>query len=313
MSGEILSKDLIAELRKPSLLPITVIDQPFVNKMKDPAGGDLKAIGIPVGLIPHGFDVKSLKPLFEEWRTKPERKKGTVTLKSEQSFIDFVNRYKNAETTVIFAEAQLEDGDLSASIKAVFDYHPSSGDIEKAENAGFQALYDFPISKEFKSWYGESGNQLSQRDLTNFLNDNIADLAAADWPCGFDMSVLSPTYAEPAQIFELSYGLEINAKKKYYQHQKFMTGESNVQFTEEHEGAPGQPLKVPGWFKLQIPVFEGGATAIIPVRLRYAILDDRLHWTFDLWNPKVIFTNAFRLACANIQSRTSTELFNGHA
>lgn len=301
---------IIDEVKKPAFVPLSFIDRPFDHKVKDKDTG-IETIGFPVAAVPTGWALQSLKEMANQWRTKPERKIGNVTLQKEQSFVDFTLRNKNPDTSVLFASANFNSDPPSASIKAVFDYHPGSPDIEKTENCGYAAIYNFPVSRQFKEWVAFSGKGMTQKDFSDFLNNKIPDLGAADLTVPFDLGQLKPTYADPAQIFELSYGLSVNAKKKYYQHNKFMSGESDLQFTEEHEGVGGAPLKVPGWFIVNIPVLDGGSVYALPVRLRYAIVDERLQWTYDIWNAKEIFDMAFKGACDSIEAETELALFYG--
>ncbi len=90
---------------EPKILAISHIDRPYANPTKDSATGR-QAIGVPVAVIPDGQQMISLRPFFDEWRNKPERRKGTVKLR-EESFIDYVKRYRNPETTVMYVRRVL--------------------------------------------------------------------------------------------------------------------------------------------------------------------------------------------------------------
>jgi hypothetical protein len=81
-------------------LIISHIERPYANQYKDSATGKT-VVAVPVAAVPDGMHLQSLQGFFEEWRHKPERRKGTIRL-HEDSFVDYVKRYRNVETSVMF-------------------------------------------------------------------------------------------------------------------------------------------------------------------------------------------------------------------
>lgn len=122
---------------------ISHIVDPYQNATKDPATGRT-AVGIPVGVIPHDQQFINLKPFFDAWRTKPERRVGTVHL-SPESFIDYVQRYRNQETTVLFVTPIWWGKYI---ITAIFNYHPAGSEEDMTGSGDFRAV---TATRDYKS------------------------------------------------------------------------------------------------------------------------------------------------------------------
>ncbi len=304
---------LAKEFRKPDILKIGFYATPFSSPIKCPEHPESdNFVSVPVGLVPEGWKLEDMKPLLDKFRDKPERRKGSSSFHTAQSFIDYVNRYKGADTA-LFAT----NGAVQGQIRAVFDYHPAGTDQSLAGWKDMTADYTFPTSEAFKIWAGQSGKKMSMKDFALFMNDRIPDLGVAtdDRPVAFDLGILDPTYAEPAAILELADGITLNAKKKYSQHQRLNSGEHQIEFAEDHGETTtkaGKTIKVPGFFLLNISVFEEGQKVLIPVRLRYSVGDDNgIGWTFDVWNIVEIFRLTFRDEVSKITSQTTLPQFFG--
>ncbi len=59
--------------------------------------------GVEIAAVPTNRTLHSIKKLLDEYRVRPERKTGTSTLDTVASFVDQVNRSKDANS-VIFAD-----------------------------------------------------------------------------------------------------------------------------------------------------------------------------------------------------------------
>ena len=64
--------------------------------------------------------------------------------------------------------------------------------------------------------------------------------------------------ATPAQLIQLSRGLQVNVSSVVKNIVNLASGEASIAFDEQHTDGDGQPLKVPGIFMLSIaPFFMG--------------------------------------------------------
>jgi hypothetical protein len=120
------------EPAQPIFAPISVISNPYENKTHS-ADGRQSAIGVPIAAIPKGYKLKSLKAYFEDYRTKPERRTGTITVKDWESFIAFLDRYCNDSTTVGFQDGK--------KVTVIFDYYPPGPELDQTGCGDFRLVY----------------------------------------------------------------------------------------------------------------------------------------------------------------------------
>ena len=85
---------------------------------------------------------------------KPARRKGTARLDDLQSIIEWANRFKG-ETSALFAKPDM----TAPTLTCIADYH-ATGPVDQATAAGdptarhchHRAIYNFPLSEEWKAW-----------------------------------------------------------------------------------------------------------------------------------------------------------------
>jgi len=122
--------------------------QPTIKTFDDHRGHER-----PVLVLPTGLEANSVKALMDEYRTRPERPKGTAKFFDLASFIAWVNRQKLAPS-VIFANNNMQ----SPSVTAVINYHDPNADHEEYDSgwhAGYgdhRGTYAFPLSKTWNAW-----------------------------------------------------------------------------------------------------------------------------------------------------------------
>lgn len=269
-------------------------------------GNGAKAIAIPVSANGNPKKLLSIKSLIDEYRTAPERKTGTATLLSIESFIAHVNRMKD-EGTAIFANTDRKN----PSLLAVFDYHQLDGSPRFGKH---RAHYAFPVSPEWEKWLSQNGEAMSQEDFAFWIEENIADLADPGVATARTVEILDKIQCElatPARLAELSRGLSVRVDQKVASHTKLSSGEAQIAFSAEHTDDAGVPLKVPGAFLVTIPLFRGGPLYAIPVRLRYRVQGGRVQWHYDLYRVDEIFDHAIETACNRVVEETTLPLFEG--
>lgn len=262
-----------------------------------------------VVILPTGKEVINLKPHFDLYRTHPERKRGTATLTTIDSFIAHTNRFKDAESAVY-----LDDKEASSpTLTAVLDYHQKGeGHARFGEHRG---VYHFPLSPEWRAWTGKSGSDMSQADFAVFLEDRVPDILApgsvGERTREFAQSA-GITFAAPARLLELSRGLAIKVDTQVAHHVNLSTGEAQITFKEEHTSeGEASSLKVPSGFAIQVPVVKNGPAYQIPVRLRYRVSSGRVLWKFALYRTDLIFEEMVVEAVKRVSDETQLPVFRG--
>lgn len=264
-------------------------------KATDATVVEIETTGLGEGLpetVPAIFNRKaqtlsSVKPLIEEYRSRPERRTGTAAQQTLTSFIELVKRHSDTDTA-IFADMDWK----KPGFTAVVDYH-RQGPTHEPRNLKHRIAYAFPLSEQWKTWNGKNAVPMSQGDFAAFIEDNIADLSAPKDTESDEFSHLFLTrIADPAEVVQLSRGLAVSVDAKVARAVTLQSGEGEMIFNEVHRDGAGQKLTVPGVFMLALPVFFRGEFARLPARLRYRVKDGHVVWFYQLWRPDIYVTDA---------------------
>lgn len=300
--------------------------QAIIQYAKEHVTAELRAIkrGGPgecaVLILPKDKRVESVKPLLDAYLERPERKKGTTTATTLESFCDFVNRHAEGES-VVFCD---DTNERAPKLVAIFNAHGGTRRTEGAEDSvdlrygepdhqDHRATYAFPLSEEWKVWTALE-DDMGQADFAEFLEERITDVLdpdqAGDVAKEYAASVKA-TLATPARLLELSRGLTVHLDGRVHNELNLKSGEGKLVFTEEHKDAAGQRIDVPGAFAIGIPVFRGGVAYKIPVRLRYRVSQGRVTWSLAVQRLDRVFEAAIAEACTVVAEATKLPVFRG--
>lgn len=270
--------------------------------------GDGLPLSIPLSLIKGEHPkIESLKRLVEEWRLHPERRKGTATVGDVASFCGLVNRQK-IDSSVVFANSDWR----APSLTAVIDYHDAAAD-GPAGWLQHRVHYAFPFSDEWTVWAKNDGAFMTQEDFAEFVEDRAPDMTTLTEAesASFARDLQVQRIGTPSEIFELARGLQVNVSSKIRNDVKLQSGEAKITFEEEHSGADGQPVKVPGAFALMIPLFYGQEPITVPVRLRYRMRGGAILWAYKLFRVDRTITEAVDHAKAEVRRETGLAVYEG--
>jgi uncharacterized protein YfdQ (DUF2303 family) len=262
---------------------------------------------VPAVLLRGGSpSVRSLADVLETYRLHPRRKQGTAEARTFDSFCDLVNRHRTGHSA-IFADTDWK----KPSFVAVVDYH-QLGEDGRPDHLKHRIRYAFPLSDEWQAWIEGDGKPMDQRDFAWFLEDRVPELSS---PTDHERVTLehqfATTIATPAQLVELSRGLQVHADTRVKAVTVLQTGEGQVAWEESHNDADGKPLKVPGLFILSIAPFFMGETVRIPVRLRYRVTNGKVAWTYQIYRPDRAITEHVRQTLADARERTGLPAYEG--
>jgi uncharacterized protein YfdQ (DUF2303 family) len=263
-------------------------------------------------VVPDGKRLVDLKPFADQWRTVPERATGTAEINELASFIEFVNRFKTADT-VIFADNKRS----APSLLAVLDYNQStlspSGGL--ANWGQHRVLHKFPVSDEWKTWIGGNKQQMNQETFAAWIEERILDVADPTLATERTTQILSALggvlLASPAKLLALSKGLAVHVKSQLENFVKLDSGEANLVWKTEHQDEAGVKLNVPGAFLIAIPLFQGGSCYPIIVRLRYRVGNGAVSWSYALYRTEEFFDAAIAQACKDVGEKTSLPVIIG--
>lgn len=270
--------------------------------------GEVEVLEIEKGevlAVPAGKKLVSVKPYLDEYRTAPERKKGTAKLTTLASFVEHVKRFAD-QHSALFAD----DNVCAPKLVGVLNYHEA-----KAGSPRFgdhRAEYAFPLSEEWRTW--TSTTPMQQGAFAEFVEDHIGDVldpATAGAAMTAFVEQLEIVLATPSQLMTLSKGLSVYVDAKVSNKINPSTGEGQLSFQTEHRDVSGAPLKVPRGFAVGIPVFTGGERYSLPIRLRYRVSGDRVVWELKPHRVEQAFRHAVTEACSKAAEGTGLPLFYG--
>lgn len=260
---------------------------------------------------------------------KPTRRKGTARLSDLQSLIDWTNRFKG-DTSALFANPDM----AAPSLTCIADYH-AAGPVDvdgiagdsTARHCHHRAIYDFPLSDEWKAWMAISDSPLEKEEMGEFIEAQalaIMDPTPAilrgtvmdknePWENRLIETVqkIGGRYGQLAQLLEISRQFQIYETSNLKVQKNRDTGEQEVQFLNEHKTPDGQPINIPNLIIIAIPVFMGGAPYRMTVRFRYRKSGATLKFFFSIHNPEKVFEAALKEALDKARDETALPLFMG--
>lgn len=261
---------------------------------------------------------------------KPARRKGTAKLDDLQSLIDWGNRFKGP-TSVLFAKPDM----ATPTLTCIADYH-AQGAVDPitptgdptARHCHHRAIYNFPLSDEWKAWMAVSGVPQEKDDLGEFIETNAKDIMDptpavisgsenkknADWENRLIRTAqqIEGRFGQLTQLLAMSKKFQVFESSDLKVVSNRDTGEGEIQFLNEHKDADGKPLKIPNLIIIAIPVFMGGAQYRMPVRFRYRKMGGSVRFIMSIYNPEKSFKAAFDEAISEAAKETELSIFKGN-
>ncbi|TPJ99072.1 DUF2303 family protein [Mesorhizobium sp. B2-5-12] len=249
--------------------------------------------------------VEDIARLFEPYRQHPARKTGQAVAQTFEAFCTLTLRHQT-EHSAIFANMDWRKPTLTT----IVDYHELA---DGHANFGKHRIhYAFPLSEEWQKWVATDGEKMDQGAFAWFLEDRVAELSSPtdEEKLQYERD-FATTIATPAQLVELSRGLQVNVESKVKASTTLQSGEGQIAWEETHNGADGKPLKVPGIFMLNIAPFFMGEKVRIPVRLRYRPSGGKVIWFYQIYRPDQFITQHVRDVLGETRRQTNLPTFEG--
>ncbi len=260
---------------------------------------------------------------------KPARRKGTARFDDLESLIMWANRFKG-ETSALFAKPDM----TAPTLNCIADYHAQgpvtvntqTGD-PTAMHCNHRAIYNFPLSDEWKAWMAISGAALDKDEMGEFIEVQAKDIMdptpavlrgqPSDNNEKWENKLIETAHQIEGRYGQLTQLLAMSKKFQVFETSDLKvatnrdTGEAEIQFLNEHKDADGQPLKIPNLIIIAIPVFLGGALYRMPVRFRYRKSGASVKFILSIYNPEKAFEASFEEAITVAKEQTDLPLFLG--
>lgn len=252
--------------------------------------------------------VHDLREYLDKYLPRPERRKGTAILADLPSLIAHTKRFAS-EHSALFCDPTVP------KILAVLDYH-EKGAGGAPSWGQHRALYQFPLSDEWKKWTGRNAKPMAQGEFAQFIEDRITDISDPSQATTAEafkplLALLGTTFASPSKLLELSRGLSVRESARVKSAVNLATGEGTVHFDTALADDDGAPLRVPGAFLLAIPIFRNGVGYRLAARLRFRAKDGAVSWWYELHGAEAQFDVAIAEACKLAADGTGLPLYMG--
>lgn len=228
-------------------------------------------------------DYLQAKPVFKDWK----------------SFVEYVNRFKNADRSLVFVEKKTvnHEGELVGSyrMRASLDHHKPG---EKGQSwLDHSATLEFLPCIEWVRWTGIDRKSLTQEEFIEFIEENLGDIIEPEALSVLDM----------VQNFEADRIVKIVSKRRL--------SDGTMSATVNIEGANGtetKETKIPQRLKLRLRPFDGFDPIEVTARLRYtASTHEGLTFTVVLNRLSDVLEPAFERIYQQIQNSVDLPLFVG--
>jgi uncharacterized protein YfdQ (DUF2303 family) len=230
-------------------------------------------------IVPSGFTEKEVSDAYGLKLAKPKYIKQTVTIETADSLVDYVNRFKGAET-VLFAEIS------SNRIVALVDYHSAA----QAEHVAHRAKLELPFSEEWQLWTKISGKLMQQLEFARFLEENAADIRA-------------PSAGE---LLDACRDLQVRRKVNFIKAVRTASDNENFEFSDETNATTKKgDLELPTKFTLGLPVYFGREDLEVSAFLRWKMDDGALQLGIQLHRVEHVRQAEFKQIVVDIAERTN--------
>ena len=285
---------------------------------------ELGIIALHQDMRPH-----DLTPQIDAIATKlqPWRRTGTAKMLDLASLIAWANRNKG-DTSALFANTSKEP-----SLTCIADYLGAGAPVidhftrdPAASHCKHRATYTFPLSDEWKIWSSVSGKALTKAEFGEFIENNAKDLldptpallgsAHGEREPWEDRMIgvaaqLQGRFGQYATLVKMAREFQVNELSNITTTLNRDTGESSVQFLNEHQQPDGQAMTIPNLFMIAIPAFDRGAAYRLAVRFRYRKAGQEVRFIMSLYNPDVALDDALEEALDQARAETDLPLFRG--
>lgn len=230
-------------------------------------------------IVPEGFDHIDVTDEHGQKLDTPSYIVQKVTLQTQDSLVEYVNRFKE-DYTVLLADIDRN------SIVALIDYHSAAS----ADHVAHRAALTLPLSEEWKLWNGISGRLHDQLSFARFIEENAADIRA---PAAGD-------------LLDACRDLQAVRKVNFVGAVRTSSENENFSYSEETNAATGKrgEVEVPTKFVLGLPVYFGEPDTELHAFLRWKLDDGKLALGIQLHRVEHVRQAVFKAIVVSIAERT---------
>lgn len=245
---------------------------------------------------------------FEKTQLAPYRRRGIYKAADVDSFLRWMEAHCS-ESAPVFGEGaeNLATNWEAPKLALVGIGNYSLRDAGAWHDFGVR--YDFPVTAAWSTWAAGDGDWMDQGEFGEFVDQHLYEFSEPKRGEELSEAVTrmielrggSKVIATLDKMNDLSNGIKLTVAEKVEIAIDRTSGETKMQFSEEHTGAGGRPVTVPKFFYIRVPIFFGEEPALIGSHLRYRNAGGgKVVWSYQLIAPDLIVKAAFDKACAAV-------------
>lgn len=216
-----------------------------------------------------------------------------VDLQTEQSMIDYLNRFKNIDSAM-FADMAHD------TIVGIIDYHRAAvpPEVKAAADVGavqprlkaHRATLKLPKSVEWATWAAKDNRLMSHLEFVDFLEENSVDII--DPPGG--------------ELIELCRDLQATRNVKFGSFVRAGDYEK-IDYSKDGGAVARGSVSIPVSITINIPVYFGDKPITMKALFRRKVDDDgALKLGYKLMRPENVRQDRFKEVVSNITFNTGT-------
>jgi uncharacterized protein YfdQ (DUF2303 family) len=269
--------------------------------MSDPAKADVA--GEPYVIVPSGFEIKTLKEFIP-----PSRIEQNVVLIDAGSFIEYVNRFKDADT-LIFCEVNdastpsqtglVANPPSAASLTAVLDYHKVGIGLNVPRYCVHTCTLQLRQTVEWQTWRSKNAVRFGQVEFATFLEDNQHL---------FNAVRKEDSTLKGAELLELVTTLHGKRDVKFDTSVRLQNGASKLTYVDDVDvrgtSAAGS-IELPSIINVGMSIFEGGQPYKVDARLKTRVEGRQIQLWYETIQMHKIVRDSIRDVVKLVAEKTS--------
>lgn len=240
--------------------------------------------------VPPGHQHVNISKAVEAAQARPDRKTGTVELRSLDSLVQICQDQQAQTHAYIYADPD------ARTITAVFnDQRDTQG--WRDHRANFKAEYTL----EFQRWLSKNGHECAMDQLlfAEFIEDNFADI----------------TEPSAHQLLEVATTLQAKTEINFRSAKRLQDGQNQITYTEAINATAGASgaLTIPKEFALGLRIFKNGEGYKLRARLKYRLAGGGVKFWYELDRPVRAIEDAFASYIEKVRTETGYTVLVGKA
>lgn len=215
-----------------------------------------------------------------------------VSIETEESFIDYVNRYRTDDTRIFSTMGNAHND--NPSFLTVFDYHEPSPTGANAKRCAHVCRYYPEFSEEWKIW--GKRQSLKQVEFAEFIEENRRDIQ-------------EPSAAE---LLDIVSNFKASRKQQYDSAVYNANGDIQIGYSEQTEqSGSAKGIAVPEKLRVAVPVFFRGPVYALDIFIRYRVRDGGVVFELKPDRTDVLENDAFTGIMNNVHEKTEIKPYLG--